>query len=65
MAGLFHSPKTPKMPAPPDPVPLPYDDELQEASEFEKRRALRRKGRRKTIVTGELEPAQTKKIKLG
>lgn len=60
MGGL--TPKTVKAPPVPEPEPIPEIDE--EVSDVEKKRALRRRGRRQTIITGELEPVTTGKKRL-
>ena len=46
----------------PEPEPIPEIDE--EVSDVEKRRALRRRGRRQAFITGELEPETVDKKRL-
>lgn len=60
MGGL--TPKTVKAPPVPEPEPIPEIDE--EVSDVEKRRALRRRGRRQAFITGELEPETVDKKRL-
>lgn len=63
MSGLFPKPKTVKPPvvkAEAEPI-----TETGEAGEEERKRARRRGGRRKTVITGALEPETTKKTLLG
>lgn len=60
MGGL--KPKTVKAPAVPEPEPIPEVSE--EVTDIEKRRAVRRRGRRQTVLTGELIPEATGKKRL-
>lgn len=63
MSGLFPKPRTVTPPAvkkTPEMI-----TETAEAGEEEKVRAKRRRGRRKTIITGALEPETFKKKKFG
>lgn len=53
MGGLFSKPKKVRMPPVPEPEPMP--ESLGETGE-EARKMRKRKGRGKTIITGELEP---------
>jgi len=55
----------PKPIPPPDPLPIPETEFMTEAGETEVRRTRRRKGRRQTIVTGELVPTTSKRTLLG
>jgi hypothetical protein len=59
MGGLFGKPKVVSAPPVPPPAPIPEID--MEAP----RRTKRTRGRRETIITGELEPVTTKKTLLG
>lgn len=52
MGGLFSKPKSVKMPPVEEPEPLA----VPETGDEEAKRTRRRKGKGKTIVTGELEP---------
>ncbi len=63
MGGMFAKPK-PVAP-PPLPAPTAIPEVAPEAGEAEMRRARRRRGYAKTIITGALEPAARKKTVLG
>lgn len=58
-------PKTPKVTPPPLPEPAAIPEATVEAGETAIRRARRRKGFARTIITGSLEPATRKKTVLG
>ena len=66
MGGLFSKPDVvkPALPAAEPAIPLP-PEVIEEAGDEERRRARRRSGRRKTVITGELEPETDKKALLG
>ena len=57
MSGLFSKPKTVKAPSVPAPIPLPEVSE--ETGEEAMRKAVKRSGRNKTIITGNLVPKST------
>lgn len=59
--GLLGKPKTVEPPSPPVSAPLATPEVGEEAEELAKRRQLRKKGRRKTIITGALVPEETGK----
>lgn len=63
MGGMFSKPK--KVMPPPVPEPAPMPEVAPEAGETAIRRARRRKGFAKTIITGALEPPARKKTMLG
>jgi hypothetical protein len=58
-------PKSVKPPPLPPPTPVPEPELYEEAGELEKKKVSRRKGRAKTIITGELEPETRGKTLLG
>lgn len=58
-------PKAVKMPPLPEPPPTPEPEFYEEAEEGEKKKVIRRRGRARTIITGDLEPETTKKTLLG
>lgn len=63
MGGLFSKPKAP---APPKPIaPAAVPEIGAETEEMAARRARRRGGFRRTIITGALEPDTGKKTLLG
>ena len=63
MAGLFGKPKKPP-PPPPVPPPPPIPEVGPDVGEEAALRARRRKGFRRTILTGALEPAPAGKKRL-
>ena len=63
MGGMFSKPKTVKPPPVPEPVAMP--EVTAEAGETAMKRARRKKGYAKTIITGSLEPAAKKRTILG
>lgn len=63
MGGLFSKPKSPSPPKVPPPPAIP--EVGPEAGDEAMRRARRRSGFRKTIITGSLEPMTGKKQFLG
>lgn len=65
MAGLFSKPKKVRAPALPSPPPMPEPELYEEAGEFAKKKTRKRRGKRRTIVTGALEPETTKRTLLG
>lgn len=66
MGGLFGKPKAvAPPPLPPVPAPAAIPEVTEEAGEAAVRKARRRRGFAKTIVTGALEPATKKKTLLG
>lgn len=65
MAGLFSKPKKVRAPALPPPPPMPEPELYEEAGELAKKKAVRRRGRRLTRITGELEPITRGKTLLG
>lgn len=66
MGGLFGKPKavTPP-PLPPVPEPPPVPEVMEEAGEAAVRKARRRRGFARTIITGSLQPTTKKKTVLG
>lgn len=65
MAFLFGKPKAAPAPPPPPPPPEPPPvAEAEKAGEAAKRRARRRSGFERTIITGALAPEETGKKKL-
>lgn len=64
MSGLFPKPKTVTPPPLPPPPPRPEPELFEEAGELAKKKAVRRRGRRRTIITGELEPETRGKVLL-
>ena len=66
MGGVFSKPKKVKPPPPPPlPAPVATADVSQQAGETAIRRARRRGGYRKTMLTGALSPTTGKKTTLG
>lgn len=71
MGGLFSKPKKPKLPPapappPPPPEPEPAPEKIVETGEGEIKKARRRSGYQRTIITGALVPTGTgKKSVLG
>jgi len=67
MGGIFGGkPKKvtpPPLPPPPEPPPIP--EVMEEAGEAAVRKARRRRGYARTIITGALEPPTRKKTVLG
>jgi len=63
MSGMFSSPKTPSPPPVPDPAPIPIVGE--EVGEQAAIRTRKKRGFRKTIITGKLVPDTGKKTILG
>lgn len=63
--GAFRKPKAVTPPPLPPPEPEPVMETVEQAGEAERRRAMRRRGRTKTVITGALEPETTKKTLLG
>jgi len=59
MSGLFSRPKSVK------PPPIPPVEETEEPEEVAKKKAGRRRGYRRTIITGALTPETGKKQLLG
>lgn len=61
----FDPPKQPPPPPLPPPPPPPTEKiNLKEDDEMRRRRLARLRGRRKTIVTGDLTPEDTGKVNL-
>jgi len=67
MGGLFAKPKKVAPPPPPEPPPAPpaAPEVMEEVGEAAVRKARRRKGFARTIITGALEPPARKKTVLG
>ncbi len=62
--GAFKTPQVVSAHKLPDPMAMP-EVKQEEAGDFAKRRAQRRRGRAKTVITGELEPQARGKTLLG
>lgn len=63
MAPLFSKTKKPKLPPVPPPAPIP--EVGPEVEDFAAKTARRRRGFRRTIITGALAPPTGKKTVLG
>ncbi|KKK49973.1 hypothetical protein LCGC14_3129680 [marine sediment metagenome] len=63
MGGLFAKPK--KVTPPPVPAPAAIPEVTPEVEDTAKKKARRRKGFARTIITGSLEPTPKKKTILG
>jgi hypothetical protein len=58
------APAPPPPPEPPPPIPTKENEEVTEKVRDTKRAESRKKGRSKTILSGELQPANTQKKQL-
>lgn len=63
MGSLFTGPSTPNLPKPPEPGPIPVVG--KEPAEEEARKVRKRRGFKKTLITGALTPETGKKSVLG